>query len=126
MKNVNRKFSRQVAFGFPMSLMALLAITFSSVSWAADSPVLSDTPIANTTSVQVKPNIMLLMDTSNSMKFSHMPDEIEVGSFQNPNDPFPIGYKSYQCNILYYKPSQTYTLPKDSSGGCLLYTSRCV
>ena len=79
---------------------------------AADNPVLSDSPIANTTSSEVKPNIMLLMDTSNSMRFSHMPDEIEG----NNNQAFPIGYKSYQCNILYYKPTQTYELPKNSVG----------
>ena len=88
--------------------LATLVAVFPQAALAADSPVLSDSPIANTTSVQVKPNIMLLMDTSNSMRFSHMPDEIEGTN----NGAFPIGYKSYQCNALYYN--------------CLLYTSRCV
>ncbi|MBL8399255.1 MAG: PQQ-binding-like beta-propeller repeat protein [Candidatus Accumulibacter sp.] len=76
---------------------------------------LADAPFFNSTSSLLKPNVMLLMDTSNSMRFSHMPDEIE-GS----NSGFmPIGYKSYQCNALYYNPNQAYVLPKDGSGNAL-------
>jgi hypothetical protein len=28
----------------------------------------------------------------------------------------PIGYKSHQCNVLYYNPNQVYEMPKASSG----------
>ena len=104
----NTKTDRSILCGALLMLVA----AFPQTALTADSPVLSDTPIANTTSVQVKPNIMLLMDTSNSMRFSHMPDEIEGTN----NGAFPVGYKSYQCNILYYKPNQVYALPKDSTG----------
>ncbi len=75
----------------------------------------SDAPFYNSTSSQLKPNIMLLMDTSNSMRFSHMPDQIEGTN----SGLMPIGYKSYQCNVLYYNPNRVYEIPKDSSGSAL-------
>src|SRR5947208_3900903 len=63
---------------------------------------LSPTPVEGTTSAQAKPNIMLLMDTSGSMGWSHMPDELEsITKVES------IGYKSSQCNLLYYNPLQT-------------------
>lgn len=68
---------------------------------------ISSTPLAGTPSVQVKPNIMLLMDASGSMGWGHMPDEIETVTGINS-----IGYKSSQCNSLYYNPATTYLLPK--------------
>ncbi|HQO29238.1 MAG TPA: hypothetical protein PKY22_06915, partial [Accumulibacter sp.] len=76
---------------------------------------LSDAPFFNSTSSLLKPNIMLLMDTSNSMRFSHMPDEIEGSN----SGYMPIGYKSSQCNSLYYNPNQSYLLPRDGSGNNL-------
>ena len=72
---------------------------------------ISPSPITSTNAAQVKPNIMLLMDTSYSMGWSHMPDEVErdlgFGS---------IGYKAAQCNVLYYKSAQTYLIPKRADG----------
>ena len=115
MTNTSQKFNGRPSLKALGSLLMLLMAATSPAVFSADSPVLSDSPIANTTSVQVKPNIMLLMDTSNSMKFSHMPDEIEGSN----NGVFPVGYKSYQCNVLYYKPSQTYALPNNSAGVAL-------
>ncbi|MEF8701998.1 MAG: PilC/PilY family type IV pilus protein [Candidatus Accumulibacter sp. UW26] len=91
-------------------LAALSLVAVLGPAHAALTDV-SDAPFFNSTSSQLKPNIMLLMDTSNSMRFSHMPDEIEVDGGQ-----MPIGYKSHQCNVLYYNPNQVYGLPKASSG----------
>ena len=74
---------------------------------------ISDTPLASVRSAKVKPNIMLLMDTSGSMGWTHMPDEVErvVGIDS-------VGYKSSQCNTLYFNPStaQTYGLPNKADG----------
>jgi hypothetical protein len=72
---------------------------------------ISPTPITSSSAAQVKPNIMLLMDTSYSMGWGHMPDEVEsqVGFGA-------IGYKAAQCNVLYYNPSQAYGLPKKADG----------
>ncbi|RFO97567.1 hypothetical protein DIC66_06795 [Rhodoferax lacus] len=90
--------------------MALLAL-LPAVPLSYAQTDIANKPIAGTTTVDVKPNIMLLMDTSQSMGFSHMPDDIDT-----LNDKLPIGYKSYQCNTLYYNPNTTYGLPKDAYG----------
>ena len=68
-------------------------------------------PIAGAATVDVKPNIMLLMDTSLSMGFTHMPDDIDQQGLT-----VPVGYKGYQCNTLYYNPNTTYALPKNADG----------
>ena len=47
------------------------------VAWPRQTDI-SSTPIITTTAAQVKPNIMLLMDTSDSMARTHMPDEVET------------------------------------------------
>ena len=72
---------------------------------------ISSSPITSTNAAQVKPNIMLLMDTSGSMGWGHMPDEVEtqvgIGS---------IGYKAAQCNVLFYNSTQSYAVPKNADG----------
>lgn len=70
---------------------------------------LSDSPMANSNPAQAKPNIMLLMDTSGSMGWTHMPDSLEG---VNAAGTKTIGYKSPQCNSLYYNPNTYYGLPK--------------
>ena len=72
---------------------------------------ITDVPVA-TYADQNKPNVMLLLDTSESMKWTHMPDEWEG----NATTYFPMGYKSALCNTLYYNPNSTYSLPKASDG----------
>ncbi len=75
---------------------------------------LAQTPIAANASVQGKPNIMLLMDTSGSMAWTHMPDEVEkVGTIDYTGS---IGYRSTQCNSIYYNPTVDYILPKYPDG----------
>jgi len=75
-------------------------------------------PLTGGASGQVKPNIMLLMDTSKSMSFTHMPDELETGSGVSS-----IGYKSFQCNSLYYNPDGSYPVPKAADGSPLALPS---
>ncbi len=75
---------------------------------------LAQTPIAANAAVQGKPNIMLLMDTSGSMAWTHMPDEVEkVGTIDYTGS---IGYRSTQCNSIYYNPAIDYILPKYPDG----------
>ena len=95
-------------FGLGCALLALWPV----VSQAAVTE-LANNPIANTQAS--KPNIMLIVDTSTSMRATHMPDDLEVFSA----DVQPIGYRSNQCNPLYFNPSTTYTLPKVVDPGTL-------
>ena len=96
------------------SLATMLALTLTTHSYAAQTDIAS-TPLLATTSALVKPNIMLLMDASGSMGRTHMPDEVETQT-----GPTSIGYKSAQCNVLYYNPATSYYLPKDSLGAPFL------
>ena len=78
----------------PVSLCAALSVTAATTD-------ISNIPLLGGIGAGVKPNIMLLMDTSNSMSWTHMPDQMEVeGAKQS------IGYKSSQCNSLYFNPAQ--------------------
>ena len=86
--------------------IALAAILAATAAEGATTDIAS-TPIVTTTAALVKPNIMLLMDASGSMGRTHMPDELETLT-----GPLSIGYKSSQCNALYYNPAQTYILPR--------------
>lgn len=78
-------------------------------------------------SSDVKPNLMVLMDTSNSMTWTHMPDNMELPrpSTVLSTDTTHVyyrqsmGYKSHLCNSLYYNPDRQYVLPKDHLGASL-------
>ena len=95
------------------SIRRALAMGFLGmlVSAQAAQTDISSTPFSATVAAQAKPNIMLLMDTSGSMGWGHMPDEVETvlgtGS---------IGYKSAACNVVYYNPAILYVPPKQSDG----------
>jgi len=97
-------------------LLAGLAATFAP-GWSgwqparadatdiATLPVFSSTPPA----VDVKPNVMFIMDDSGSMEWTYMPDE--AGNFAGN-----YGYASNHCNGVYYNPDVTYAPPVDASG----------
>ena len=95
------------AFAAIAGILSALAL-----SAHADVTTISPSPIASTRSAQVKPNIMLLMDASSSMGYSHMPDEVE-----DKVTPISVGYKNYLCNSLYYKPGKDYSqVPRTYDG----------
>ena len=72
---------------------------------------ITNIPLVTPATASVKPNIMLLLDASGSMGRTHMPDEVETVT-----KPGSIGYKSPQCNVLYYDPAKTYIVPKQYDG----------
>lgn len=80
---------------------------------------LSNVPVAGTGQAVPKPNVMLLMDTSRSMAFTHMPDELEFPG-GNVSYEMPIGYRSAQCNALYYDPLKVYDTPRGADGYYLI------
>ena len=98
----------------PLPKRALVLASLAMIAIAQAAPVPTDitqTPLIVTSSAQAKPNIMLLMDNSGSMGRTHMPDEVE--SITGVKS---IGYKSPQCNALYYNPTANYLLPKKYDG----------
>ena len=97
-------------------VISLGMLVFAGRMAVADAPAqdvvqISDTPLG-VMADQNKPNVMLLLDTSDSMKWTHMPDDWE----QDATTYFPVGYKSALCNTLYYNPQTTYVLPKRPDG----------
>ncbi len=97
----------------PLLSRAVAAFVAAGMTAGAHAAItdISQTPLIVTTADLVKPNIMLLMDNSGSMGWTHMPDEIETQTGVKS-----IGYKSAQCNRLYYNPATTYLVPKKSNG----------
>lgn len=91
-----------------MMVLASLAMTWTAASAA---PVdLADKPMGNSIDPAVKPNVMFILDKSGSMSWSHMPDNPVAGLRTK------YGYKSSQCNGVYYNPSVTYKPPVKADG----------
>jgi len=92
---------------------SLAAVALALMATAANAQLtdLANSPLTSGGSIAVKPNIMLLLDTSNSMRRSHMPDDLETTAAV-----LSLGYKAFQCNSLYYNPGQVYLLPRSADG----------
>jgi type IV pilus assembly protein PilY1 len=71
---------------------------------------LATVPLITSAALTVKPNLMFILDDSGSMAWTHMPDDAE--DFKTAS-----GYKSSQCNGVYYNPQILYALPKTATGG---------
>ncbi|HYL19460.1 MAG TPA: hypothetical protein VEV20_12320, partial [Burkholderiales bacterium] len=60
--------------------IAAAAVLFGSlpsiVAWAALTDI-SNTPLGSASSATVKPNLLLTMDTSGSMAWDYMPDNVD-------------------------------------------------
>lgn len=80
-------------------LAALIGLTALGVQAAATD--ISNTPLATTSDITAKPNVMFILDDSGSMGDPHMPD--------NMSDTSAYGYKSIQCNGVAFDPSYPYT-----------------
>jgi len=71
---------------------------------------ITNAPLASSASDAVKPNVSFVLDSSGSMAWTHAPDEALA--------PFltKVGYKSSQCNSIYYRPDILYVPPKHADG----------
>ncbi|MES2090673.1 MAG: hypothetical protein V4532_11935, partial [Pseudomonadota bacterium] len=71
---------------------------------------ISNTPLATTSDITAKPNVMFVLDDSGSMGWDYMPDDMSDNS--------AYGYKSSQCNGVAYNPAYDYSanLPVNPDG----------
>lgn len=100
------KFSASVA-----SLLAALALSGACSLPVAAAPVgIADWPLSSGTSVQVKPNLLFVLDDSGSMSWDFMPDSMGA-----PTNAKPCS-KSYVFNSVYFNPTYNYPLPVDYLG----------
>jgi type IV pilus assembly protein PilY1 len=86
----------------------LIVCAFAPAAYATQTD-LATAPLITSAPQVVKPNLLFILDDSGSMAWSHMPDTAE-------NFISYRGYKSSQCNGLYYNPGITYSPPKTDSG----------
>ena len=95
------------------------ALTFAVSPLHAAQTDISSTPITSSSAAQVKPNIMLLMDTSDSMSFGHMPDEVEAHARADLDHrrrrPGRLQELAVQRPLL-QPGNSTYALPKRADG----------
>jgi len=102
---------RRLSNGFMRVVTGLL--------WAAGSLHAATTDISSVplstyskpSADQVRPNIMFVLDNSGSMDWIHMPDNSGDGGSTVPFTYGFYGYRSSQCNGMYYNPATTYTPP---------------
>jgi type IV pilus assembly protein PilY1 len=91
--------------------LAFIAVTALGCGWGNVQGAVTDisnAPMVTSTTTEVLPNLMFVLDDSGSMGWAHMPDDAQnfAGS----------GYASNQCNGVYYDPGITYKPPVYSSG----------
>lgn len=94
---------------------ALFVAVFATPLWGAVTDI-SQTPMVTSYSASVKPNLLFVLDNSGSMAWTHLPDDNnDAGSAVTFDFGF-YGYRSSQCNGIYYNPHITYTLPIKADG----------
>lgn len=112
---MQQSFSRAITRRFepasrvipPLLLAGFLFVpAFSAQAAVTD---IANNPLATTSSINVKPNILFVLDDSGSMAWGHMPDSVT-------NWRSDVGYKNYLCNSIYYDPNKTYKPPLDANG----------
>ncbi|HEX6020324.1 MAG TPA: hypothetical protein VFZ28_19680, partial [Burkholderiaceae bacterium] len=84
-------------------LAALMASAITVVDVQAAVTDIYSQPLATTSTVVAKPNIMFVLDNSGSMSWSYMPDEMSNNG--------RYGYWSPQCNGIAYDPSAAVSYP---------------
>ncbi len=70
---------------------------------------IANSPLASSSTAQIPPNVMFILDASGSMDSTYMPDDAQ--SYDGDT-----GGKSSLCNTIYYKPANTYPPAKNADG----------
>ena len=109
--------------GLP-ALLPLIAMILAAApaAWAGTTDI-STQPLVTLPTAQAKPNLLFVMDSSGSMNWSYMPDNLGL-SRSITNEPFDghggrvnwYGYWSAQCNGLAFDPNADYSPPLRADG----------
>ena len=108
MKTEPRK-SATARFLLSLALAAAALVLAPQRTTLAAGIELATSPMANSATTTVKPNLMFVLDDSGSMDWDYMPDVSR--NFANN-----YGFNSGQCNGIYYNPSVTYSPPVKADG----------
>jgi type IV pilus assembly protein PilY1 len=93
-------------------LAAIMANAHGAITDISQGPLVT----SSTSNLAVKPNVFLMMDDSGSMDWSHMPDDAADAGSTVPMTYGYYGFRSGQCNGIYYDPTITYTAPVKADG----------
>ncbi|MEI6601704.1 MAG: hypothetical protein WCN21_14575, partial [Comamonadaceae bacterium] len=100
---------------FPRGMMFAAGVLFAGAcNVHAGITDISSVPLgtfAKPSADEVRPNIMFVLDNSGSMDWTHMPDNSADGGSTVPFTYGFYGYRSSQCNGVFYNPATTYTPP---------------
>lgn len=95
--------------------LAANALTASQFAQAAATDI-APYPLATTSAVQAKPNLLFILDDSGSMDSDYMPDDMRATIRISGTNYYTYGYRSAQCNGVAYDPTITYSPPKKADG----------
>lgn len=84
---------------------------------------LATSPLVTSAAVITLPNLMFVLDDSGSMVWTHMPDDNNDAGSTVAFDYGYYGYRSSQCNGVYYNPAFTYKPPIGADGTIYLNAS---
>lgn len=93
-------------------LAAVMANAQGAITDIAQAPLIT----SSSSTLSVKPNVFLMMDDSGSMDWSHMPDDAADSGSIMPMTYGYYGYRSSQCNGVYYDPTINYYAPVKADG----------
>lgn len=98
-------------------LLGALAIAGLAPAAKAATTDLSNQPLATRPTVQAKPNLLFILDSSGSMNWTYMPDDLGR-SRSITDEPYTTwyGYWSAQCNGVAYDPTTIYNPPLNADG----------
>ena len=98
--------------------LALVTLTCAVQAGAAVIDISSEplNTYSAPSSTDVKPNLMFILDNSGSMAWEHMPDNSADPGSAVPFTYGYYGYRSSQCNGLYYNPNTVYRVPIKADG----------
>lgn len=99
--------------------LAVYALACGLGAWslggnAADVSI-ADSPMASSTSAEIKPNVMFVLDDSGSMGWTHLPDHVRSFAASEQEN-LAVGYVTSHCNAIYYDPKTKYVPPVRADG----------
>lgn len=103
------------------SLAGLFAFAVSTGALALTD--LSTVPLTTSASNSNSPNLLFILDDSDSMNYVYMPDLVgrppEGAADDTATRRTWVGFRNSQCNLLYYDPAKTYITPRNHQGNLI-------
>ncbi|MBA4341577.1 MAG: hypothetical protein C0423_05415 [Methylibium sp.] len=99
-------------------IAGLSSLALASMSLTAQTDI-ATAPLFTTSTTNVKPNVLFILDDSGSMAWDYMPDD---GRFGTSGYNHKYGRRASQCNGLAFNPDDSkapYKLPVDAAGADL-------